>query len=124
MLDKYHVIQAKAHLCYTIIGRKGAGKSALLEKLCEVFYRLGRVIIDINGSPDLEQIQWCVADPDKPKDRQTAYPILIVIPRSTEITTDGRMLTTYDGRTVEAIKTVYDDTPLHEIIKQAHTERR
>lgn len=124
MLDKRHVIQKNAHLCYTITGRKGSGKSSLLEKLCEKFYGLGRVVIDINGSPDLEQLHWCVPDPDKPKDKQTAYPVLVVIPRSTEITTDGRIITTKKGQTVEAIKTVFDDVPLSDIIKQAHAEKR
>lgn len=124
MLDKYHVVQSKAHLCYTIIGKKGSGKSALLERMCESFHALGRVIIDVNGSPDLEQLAACVPNPDRPKEKQTAYPILIIIPRFTEIKSDGRAITTKDGKTVEAIKTVYDDTPLHEIIKQAHVERR
>lgn len=92
--------------------------------MCETFYGIGHVIADVNGSPDLEQLGWCVPNPERPKDQQTAYPILIVIPRSTEITTDGMMVTTKDGRTVEAIKTVYDDTALSEIIQQAHSERR
>jgi hypothetical protein len=124
MLDKYHVVQNKAHLCYTIIGKKGSGKSALLERMCESFHALGRVIIDVNGSPDLEQLAACVPNPDRPKDRQTAYPLLVVIPRSTEIKSDGRTITTKEGKTIEAVKTVYDDTPLHQIINQANAERR
>lgn len=124
MLDKNHAIQSKAHLCYTLTGKKGAGKSALLERMCESFYQLGRVILDVNGAPDLEQLAWCVPNPERPVDEQTAYPILIVIPRSTEILSDGRMIKTKDGRTVKAVETIFDDSPLHQIINQAHFERR
>lgn len=124
MLDKRFVVQKKAHLCYTICGRKGSGKSALAERICEVFYRLGRVILDFNGSPDLEQLAWMVPDPSKPKDKQIAYPILLIIPRSTEIISDGRRIVAPSGQEVEAIKLVYDDTPLKDIILMAHAEKR
>lgn len=123
-LDKSHVVQSKTHLCYTICGKKGSGKSVLLERMCEVFYHLGRVILDLNGSPDLEQLHWCVPNTDKPKDKQIAYPILLIIPRTTEVLTDGRKITVQDRTEVEAVKVVFDDTSLKDIIMMAHRERR
>lgn len=93
--------------------------------MCEVYYTsLGKVILDVNGSPDLEQLAWSIPDPDKPKDKRVAYPILLIIPRSTEVITDGRTISMKDGSEVEAIKVVYDDVPFHQIIIQAHAEKR
>lgn len=93
--------------------------------MCEVEYNeLGKVILDLNGSPDLEQLAWVVPDTDKPKDKQVAYPIILIIPRSTEVTTDGRKIKMKDGQEVDAIKVIYDDTPLKDIIMMAYHEKR
>lgn len=113
---------------FFVIGKKGAGKSSLLERLLEIYYLLGYVILDWNCAFDLESLHWCVKGESKRyKDKVVegrAYPILIIIPRTTQITIYPRKITMKDGREVDAVKLVYDDTPLRDIIKMAHEERR
>ena len=122
-------LQFDRYPAYFVIGRRGAGKSVLLEKMLEQYYAAGFVVLDWNCAFDLESLHWCVEDWDrKANGRFTrAYPILIIIPRSKRIESDGRKIEIeIDGKKemVEAIKTIYDDTPLHEILLQAHGERR
>ncbi len=117
------VIQFKPYFpAYFIIGKKGAGKSALLERMLEIYYRLGYVVLDWNSAFDLESLHWCVPNTDKGSD--VAFPILLIIPRTTEIISNHRKITTIYGEQVEAVKTIYDDVPLKEIIKTAYEEKR
>lgn len=124
-----HVLRLDKFPAYFIIGRRGGGKSVLLERMLEFYYHNGYVVLDWNCAFDLESLQWACEDWErKEKGLYTrAYPILIILPRWKRIETDGRKITVEkDGQKieVEAVKTIYDDTPLHEIIMQAHRERR
>lgn len=107
---------------YFVIGKKGAGKSALLEKMLQVYYDEGYQVMDWNCAADFESFQWSVKDPDKPDSRE--FPILIIHPAATEITITPRKITLPDGREVEAVKTILDSTSLRDIILEAQREKR
>lgn len=107
---------------YFIIGKKGSGKSALLERSLEVYYQQGYIVMDMNCAADLESLQWSVPDPDKPG--STGYPILVILPASTQMTIRPRTIRLPDGREVAAVKTIPDSTPIKEIIMEAAKERR
>jgi len=123
------VIQLKPYFpAYFVIGKKGAGKSALLERMLEIYYKLSYVILDWNGAFDLEGFQWCVKGEDRRRpdgviEPGAAYPILVIIPRTTELVNYGNKLVTKEGE-IDAVKIVYDDTPLKDIIKMCYTEKR
>src|SRR5439155_16780158 len=80
---------------YFILGKKGAGKSVLLERFLETYYDQGYVTIDANSASDLECLQWSVKDESKPDGR--AYPILIILPSTSIMTVKPRMITMPDG---------------------------
>lgn len=109
-----------AYPAFFIIGKKGAGKSALLERMLEVYYRESYQIMDMNCAADLESLQWVV-----PGNDGVAYPILVILPLTTQLKImSPRMIKLEDGREVEAVKTILDTTPLQEIIREAQSERR
>lgn len=108
---------------YFCIGKKGAGKSSLLERMLEIYYQEGYQILDMNCAADLESLQWCVPDPNKPDTK--AYPILVILPFTTQIKiTNPRKIKLDDGREVDAVKTIPDNMPLKDIIFEAQKEKR
>lgn len=125
-----YVFRLDAYPAYFIIGRRGGGKSVLLERALEWYWENGYVVLDWNSAFDLEALHWCVADEDRRKNGKPtrAYPILVIMPENKELITDGRKIKVkmYDGsiQEVEAVKSVPDTTPLKDIIMQAYRERR
>ncbi|GEM_PF-2036567 len=107
---------------YFCIGKKGAGKSALLERMLEVYYQEGYQVMDMNCAADLESLHWSVPHPDRPS--SSGYPILVILPASTSMRIFPRTLKLADGREVEAIKTISDSTSFAEIIREALKEKR
>lgn len=117
-----------------IIGKRGSGKSVLLEKLLETYYKLGYIVLDWNGAFDLEGLQWCVPDFDRVPTKEEpnpyyAFPILLITPALTEIKTNGRTLKMWDEEKkvyyeVDAVSVVPDTMPLKDILRKAHTEKR
>jgi hypothetical protein len=61
-------------------------------------------------------------DPNNPKSR--AFPILLIVPITTQVTIAPRKITLPDGREVDAVKTIIDSTSLQDIIFEAQRERR
>jgi molybdopterin-guanine dinucleotide biosynthesis protein len=120
-----HVIQLHPfYPAYFVIGKKGAGKSALLERILEVYYQENYQVLDMNSAADLESLQWAVADPNK-EGGGRAYPILVILPITTQMTiTHPRKIKLADGREVDAVKTILDTTSLQEIILEAQKEKR
>lgn len=109
-----------AYPAYFIIGKKGAGKSALLERMLEVYYHEGYQVMDWNCAADLESLQWCVLG-----NEGTAYPILVILPITTQlIVKNPHRIRLEDGREVDAVKTIADTVPLQDIIKEAQKEKR
>lgn len=107
---------------YFIVGKKGAGKSVLLERCLEIYYSQGYVVCDFNSAADIESLQWSVKDETKADGR--AYPILVILPPTTIMTIKPRLITMPDGKQVQAVKTIPDSTPLKDIIMTAHREQR
>ncbi|MGI0048823.1 MAG: hypothetical protein ACREAW_04725, partial [Nitrososphaera sp.] len=107
---------------YFVIGKKGAGKSALVEKMLQKYYDEGYQVMDMNCAADLESLQWSVLDPNNPKSR--AFPILVITPLTTQMTITPRKIKLPDGREVDAVKTILDSVPLQDIIWEAQRERR
>jgi hypothetical protein len=120
---KYVTQLHPAYPAYFVIGKKGAGKSALLERMLEVYYDQDYQVMDMNSAADLESLQWSVANSNKEDGR--AFPILVILPITTKMTiTNPRKIKLEDGREVDAVKTILDTTPLHEIILEARKEKR
>jgi len=59
------------YMGYFIIGLRGSGKSALVEKYAEKFYCDGRIVVDLWGASGRENLFWGVKG-------KTQYPCLIV----------------------------------------------
>lgn len=118
------------HPAYFIIGKKGFGKSTLVEAMGEVYWWLDQIVLDWNGAFDLESLHWCVKGETwrdrRGKEREgRAYPILLIVPFNKIITTDGRLLKRPDtGEMVPAVKTISDSEPLEKILQIAYLERR
>jgi hypothetical protein len=118
------------HPAYFIIGKKGFGKSALVEAMGEVYWWLDEIVLDWNGAFDLESLHWCVkGDPWRDKKGKThegrTYPILLIVPSTKIITTDGRQIQRPDTKEmVLAVKTISDAEPLEKILQMAYHERR
>lgn len=120
-----HVVQTgNSYPAYFVIGKKGAGKSALLERMLEVYYQEGYQVMDMNSAADLESLQWCVSDSNR-EGGGKAYPILVILPISTQMTIKNpRKIRLDDGREVDAVKTILDNVPLQDIILEAQKEKR
>ncbi len=118
------IIQLHPHYpAFFIIGKKGAGKSALLERMLEIYYLEGYQILDMNCAADLESLQWAVPNPANAN--SAGYPILVILPVTTQIKiVRPRMIKLPDGREVEAVKTILDSVPLRDILLEAQREKR
>lgn len=67
-----------------ILGRRGEGKSYLLETIGEQFYNAGFTVLDLWGASNLENAFWCIARDEHKK----AYPITLLAPDSLITPTD------------------------------------
>lgn len=61
-----------------ILGRRGEGKSYLLESIGEQFYESGYTVLDLWGAGNLENAFWCIAKEGHKK----AYPVTVLAPDS------------------------------------------
>lgn len=126
---------------YWICGSRGGGKSASGERIWEIYYRNGYVVLDWWGSIDLENLFACIPgklDKDRKNDphaRSVGYPVLIIHPRSMSITPMnplcrcGVPLAVHSAETKckrpsPLIETITDDTPLKDILVKAYKGRR
>ncbi len=53
-----------------ILGRRGRGKSYLLEVILMMYYSLGYLVLDLWGAPNYENYFYCIAKKGLNKDNQ------------------------------------------------------
>jgi len=114
---------------YLTIGRRGQGKSALMERYLTLYWELpDTVCCDWNSSGDWESLQYVVPSDKKDENGKPlgkGYPMLLILPEYYDLViNEPKPITLPDGRVIDGVKSVPDTTPLVEILRLAHDERR
>jgi len=142
MVAGWQTLPSHEIISYDGLRTHNSGKSAKGERICEIYYQRGYVILDWWASIDLENAFWCVPgklDKDRINDPyalNVGYPVLLIVPKSTEIIPRrplcrcGVPIDAHGSDEVKCkkpfklIETITDDKPLKEIIEKAYYERR
>lgn len=114
---------------YLTFGRRGQGKSALMERYLTLHWELPNTICcDWNSSGDWESLQYPIPSDKTDEDGNPigkGYPMLLILPKYMRLDIiEPRQITLPDGRVIDAVKSVIDTTPLVDILRLAREERR
>jgi hypothetical protein len=86
------IIDPNKQQCAAVLGRKGKGKSYLIESLSARLHQLGQTIFDMYASDNLENAFYCVDS----NDAKIRIPITILAPDS--VTYSQYAMNSYNGR--------------------------